>query len=87
MWLSYRNKVVAIGAVSYYVDRFMTGRISKFTYGVPCNTLYDPYNPEHVQCQHKSFINAIGERRVPGHFVTMLSQVRHPQSFLGFSSS
>jgi len=68
------NKAVAIGAVSYYVDHFVTGRISKFTYGVPCNTLYDPYNPEHARRQNKVFTNAMGERRVPGHFVTMLSR-------------
>jgi hypothetical protein len=74
------NKAVAVGAVSYYVDRFVTGRISKFTYGVPCSTLYDPSDPEHVRRERQSFVNSMGEKCIPGHFDTMLSRVRHAQS-------
>ncbi|KAF9649037.1 hypothetical protein BDM02DRAFT_3095383 [Thelephora ganbajun] len=70
------NKAVAIGAVSYYVDHFVTGRISKFTYGVPCNILYNSSNPEHARRAHKLFVDAMGERCVPGHFDTMLSRER-----------
>jgi len=68
------NKAVAIGAVSYYVDHFVTGRVTQFTYGVPCNTPYDPSNPEHARRAHKSYINAMGEKRIPDHFVSMLSR-------------
>jgi hypothetical protein len=75
--VTHRNKAVAVGAVSYYIDHFVTGRISKFTYGVPCIALYDPSNPEHVRREHKSYINPMGEKRVPDHFETMLSRVRH----------
>ena len=75
---SHRNKAVAVGAVSYYVDHFVAGRISKFTYGVINDVLYDSSNPEHVRRAHKTFINALGERRVPSHFDVMLIRVRHP---------
>ncbi|KAF9650931.1 hypothetical protein BDM02DRAFT_3163995 [Thelephora ganbajun] len=68
------NKAVAVGAVSFYVDHFVTGRISKFTYGVPCSITYNPFDPEHAQRAHKSFIDAMGERRIPGYFTTMLSR-------------
>ena len=80
----HRSKAVAIGAVSYYVDHFVTGRISKFTYGVACHVLYNSSNSEHIRRTNKTFINAMGERRVPGHFDTMLTRVRHAQSLLGF---
>ena len=74
----HRNKAVAIGAVSYYVDHFVKGRISKFTYGVPCRMPYNSSNPEHVRREHKSFVDAMGTKRVPDNFKTMLSRVRQP---------
>ena len=82
--LSCRDKAVAIGAVSYYVDHFVKGRISKFTYGVLCHTLYDPTNPEHVRRAHKSYVDAMGDKYVPGYFETMLPRVRHVRYFLAF---
>ena len=77
-----RNKAVAIGAVSYYIDHFVTTRISKFTYGVPGNIVYDPSNPEHVRRLNKSYIDSMGDRRIPDSFVTMLTQVRRAQPSL-----
>ena len=78
--LSHRNKAVAIGAVSHYVDHFVTSRISKFTYGVACHIAYDPSNAEHIKRSHKTFIDSMGEKRVLGGFFTMLTRVRHAQS-------
>ena len=80
----YSNKAVAVGAASYFVDHLMMERASKFTYGVPNHTLYNPSNPEQVRREHKSFINPMGEKRIPGHFVTMLSQARYVRSLLDF---
>ena len=73
-----RDKAVAIGAVLYYVDHSVLGKVLEPTYGVVSDVLYDPFNPEHVQRAHETFINAVGERRVPGHFDVMLTRVRHP---------
>ena len=75
--ISHRNKAVAIGAVSHYVDHFVTSRISKFTYGVACNTAYDPSNAEHRKRSHNTFVNSMGEKRIRGGFATMLTRVRH----------
>ena len=79
-----RNKAVAIGAVSYYVDHFVIARISKFTCGSPCNAVYDPSDPDHIQRLDKSFFDATGERMVPGSFRTMLTRVRNAQFDLAF---
>ena len=54
----------------------MTGRISKFTYGVFYSTLFDSSNPQHVRRSHKSFVNAMEEKRIPGRFDIMLTRVR-----------
>ena len=82
--MSRRDKAVAIGAVSYYVDHFVTGRISRFAYGVPNAAPYNPTNPEHVRREHKSYIGAVGGKYVRGHFETMLPRVRHAQDLLDF---
>ena len=75
-----RNKAVSIGAVSYYVDHFVTTRIAKFTCGSPCNTAYNSSDPEHIQRFDNSYVDAMGNRWVSGFFRTMLSRVRHGQS-------
>jgi hypothetical protein len=85
--LSYSNKAVAVGAAAFYVDHLVIGRISKFTYGVPCNAVYEPSDPEHVQRKHKSYIDPSGERRVPGYFMNMLLRVGYAQSPPSFPQS
>ena len=62
--------------MSYYVDHFVAGRISKFTYGTPCHPSYDPTDPEHVRRAYKLYVDPMGLKRVPGYFETMLSRVR-----------
>jgi len=71
---TYTNKAVAVGAVSYYVDHFVTGRISKFTYGVACNIAYRFYFPEHRRREPTSILNSAGEKRLPHYFETMLAR-------------
>ena len=70
-----RDKAVAVGAVSFHIDRFVRGRLSKFTYGVPCSTVYVPFNPEHVKREDKTYIDPEGDKCVPDAFDTMLSKV------------
>ena len=55
--------------------------VSRFTYGVSGDILYNPSNPEHVRRVHESFVNPMGEKRVPGYYVTMLSRVRRTVVF------
>ena len=50
---------------------------------MPGVVVYDPSNPEHVRRTHKSFVDAMGDRRIRGNFVPMLTRVRHAQQFLG----
>jgi hypothetical protein len=74
---THRNKAVAVGAVSYYVDHFVTGRISRFTYGAPCDIPYEPFNSEHVSRGNKSYFDPLRQQRVPNSFATLLSRVCH----------
>lgn len=79
---TYSNKAVAIGAVSFYVDHFVTGRITQFTYGTAGKTPYQPLNPEHIIREHKSFLDPAGNKRIPGRFKTMLPRVCYPLAFI-----
>ena len=76
--LTYSNKAVAVGAVSFYVDHFVTGRISKFTYGISRHTPYQSTDPEHIRRRHKIYLNPEGEQLLPDCFSAMLSRVRQP---------
>ena len=69
------NKAVAVGAVSYYIDHFVKGRITRFTYGTPCSTPYKPTEPEHIKREHKVYTNVIGEKYISEAFRCMLSKV------------
>jgi len=68
------NKAVSVGAISFHIDRFVKGRISKFTYGVPCAVLYKPLDPEHTTRDHKIYVDAEGDKCLPDGFLTMLSK-------------
>jgi hypothetical protein len=76
--VTHSNKAVAVGAVSFYVDNFVIGRISKFTYGAPSSVLYQPSNPEHVKRGQRLYLDPAGNKRILDHFETMLSRVCHP---------
>ncbi|KAF9068279.1 hypothetical protein BDP27DRAFT_1224514 [Rhodocollybia butyracea] len=41
------NKAVSDGAVSFYIDHFVTTRVSRWSYGTDCFSAYDPNDPEH----------------------------------------
>ena len=66
-----------MGAVSFYIDHFVRGRISKFTYGVPCSVVYNPFDPEHVNREGETYVDLEGDKCVPGAFKTMLPKVQH----------
>ncbi|KAF9650957.1 hypothetical protein BDM02DRAFT_3184899 [Thelephora ganbajun] len=55
------NKAVADGAVSYYLDHFVVGRIVRYTYGTQGSTGFNPLNPEHRRRAHKRYLGIIGE--------------------------
>ena len=80
--VTHSNKAVAVGAVLFYVDHFVTGRISKFTYGVLTMTPYQSSNREHVRRKDKLTLDAAGDWYVTNHFASMLLRVRHPLPFL-----
>ena len=44
---SLRSKAVAIGAVLYFLDHTVSSRVARASYGVLCNTPFNPFDQEH----------------------------------------
>jgi hypothetical protein len=70
-----RNKAVADGAVSFYLDHFVGVRVSKHPYGIETNIRYVPSNIEHVRRMAQSYMSVSGEKRLDGRFSTILAKV------------
>jgi len=54
------NKAVAVGAISYYLDHFVVGRIVRYTYGTPASTPYESSDPEHHKRAYKKYMGITG---------------------------
>jgi hypothetical protein len=52
---------VAVGAISYYLDHFVVGRIVRYTYGTEGSIEYNPSDSEHRKRSHKKYLGMTGE--------------------------
>ncbi|KIL54233.1 hypothetical protein M378DRAFT_92937, partial [Amanita muscaria Koide BX008] len=66
---------VADGAVSYYLDHYVTDRVSKYSYGLRVSAIFDPTDPEHVRRGNTKYMQADGKYYIPGTFSTILKKV------------
>jgi len=55
------NKAVAFGAISYYLNRFVTGRLARYTYGAIACVDFDRSDPEHRRRSKKKKMGVAGE--------------------------
>lgn len=55
---------MAAGAISYYLDRFVVGRIVRYTYGTPASIRYDPADPEHRKRAHQKYMGISGRIQI-----------------------
>ncbi|KAJ7628236.1 hypothetical protein DFH06DRAFT_1226573 [Mycena polygramma] len=68
------NKAVADGAVSFYLDSYVSARISKTTYGIECITPYLFTNAEHRTRSKTIYTDAAGNPCVPQSFSCILKK-------------
>ncbi|KAF7296192.1 MYND-type domain-containing protein [Mycena chlorophos] len=66
------NKAVSDGAVSFYLDHFVTARVAKDTYGTDCTVSYDATDREHRARTKLTQVNLAGERCLPVGFSAIL---------------
>lgn len=74
-----RNKAVADGAISFYLDHSVGARVSKFSYGTNCNRSYNHSDIEHAQRSSSIYIDLNGQQRIPNCFDVILPKVREPE--------
>ncbi|KAJ6458048.1 hypothetical protein C8R47DRAFT_1246793 [Mycena vitilis] len=72
------NKAVADGAVSFYLDRYVSVRISKHTYGIECLVVYAHNNGEHRARSNTTRKDESGDLVVPRCFSCILKKCRTP---------
>ncbi|KDR69801.1 hypothetical protein GALMADRAFT_145198 [Galerina marginata CBS 339.88] len=78
------NKVVADGAVSFYIDHFVASRVSKLAYGTEVYARFQPQNPDHILRSEKKFQDLTGDIVITGLFSTILpknTKVAESQEF------
>ena len=56
-----RNKAVAVGSISHYLDSFVVGRVVRYTYGIPGSIEYDPSDAEHRKRSSKKYLAMTGD--------------------------
>lgn len=56
-----RDKAVAFGAISYYLNHFVDHRLVKYTFGTIAWTTFDASNPEHCQRSARKKLGPIGK--------------------------
>lgn len=59
-----RSKAVADGAISYYLDHFVVGRLIRYTYGTPATVGYDHSDPDHRRHSRKKYLGITGEMQI-----------------------
>ncbi|KAH8110514.1 hypothetical protein DFH11DRAFT_1514361 [Phellopilus nigrolimitatus] len=65
-------KAVADGAISFYLDQYVTSRIARFSYGMEFSWAFDPSNLEHKRRETTAVIWPSGRKMLPGGFNTAL---------------
>ncbi|KAI1793701.1 hypothetical protein LXA43DRAFT_201572 [Ganoderma leucocontextum] len=71
---SHTNKAVAHGAVSFYLDRFVSSRVMKVTYGTEFSVEYDPDDPEHFARRYQQAVRPSGRVYLPSAFSIILQK-------------
>lgn len=71
----YRNKAVADGALSFYLDHFVSVRVAKFSYGIECCMEFCNGDAEHQARYWKCLTRPSGREFIPGAFSEILAKV------------
>ncbi|TFK80413.1 hypothetical protein K466DRAFT_532982 [Polyporus arcularius HHB13444] len=84
---THTSKAVSEGAVSFYLDRFVSARVIRTTYGVACNHDYEPNDPEHAARALWKFVRPSGRVVLPNGFSPILTKGTRVREHQEISSS
>lgn len=63
------------GAISFYIDKLVSGRRSRFDYGIRMGVRYNPTAPDHVARGKSVFVGVDGSPILEGAFDVILRKV------------
>lgn len=69
------NKAVADGAVSFFLDHFVTARVSKYAYGIVQDIPFDETDIEHLVRSSSRFCDPSGQVCLRNSFSVILPKV------------
>ena len=72
-----RSKAVANGAVCFYLEQFVSVRVTKITYGTEIVVDYDANDPEHIPRLGDIFVRPSGRVMIRHGFSAILKKVRY----------
>ena len=73
--LLFSVKAVADGAISFYIDHYVTARIARATYGISVNPILDGSKKDHKERMKAAYSSYSGRRKLCGAFSTILKKV------------
>jgi hypothetical protein len=65
-----------VGAVSFYIDHFISSRVARATYGSKCVHVFSPGREDHEKRTSKAFVAANGMKMLGQGFQAVLVKVR-----------
>ena len=69
------NKAVAHGAVSFFLEQFVSARVMKMNYGTQVVFEYDSSDPEHYARRDMTFVRCSGRTMVKNGYSTIIKKV------------
>ena len=71
-----RGKAVADGAVSFFLDHYISVRVARVTLGIKLSLLYDKNKEDHRRRSNDTWANAAGTKLVKNSFRVILAKVK-----------
>ncbi|KAI0704722.1 hypothetical protein C8Q76DRAFT_631038 [Earliella scabrosa] len=71
---SHTNKAVAHGAVSFFLEQFVSARVMKMNYGTQVVFQYDSSDPEHYARRDMTFVRCSGRTMVKNGYSTIIKK-------------
>ncbi|KIP01143.1 hypothetical protein PHLGIDRAFT_17412 [Phlebiopsis gigantea 11061_1 CR5-6] len=68
------QKAVAIGAVSHYIEHYVSARVARFTFGTETIVPFDPSDPEHRSRRSKVVPSALRFPAIPDAFGSLIKK-------------
>lgn len=68
------NKAVPEGSVAFYLEHFVSARVTRLAYGTSCVIEYNPQDADHIKRRGKAYMRPSGRMVIPNSFRMILAK-------------